>query len=372
MRQTRATWGVRPPIVKELHLKAIQSFILYGVETWYSDLVKLNSKLTQIQRIPLQVIAKNYRTVSTDVLTGCPPLDLVARAKSLKYDLIYRDKQITLNDMILFRDQFDLPYKQFHPPWLLISIPRSLDLDPNKSVPKIFTDGSKLNERVGRGIVCYDENNKESWSSLYRLSDNTSVFIAEATAILFAIKKVCHLTQEIIILTDSRSVLMALEAIKDQTTLINDIQDSLRDHPNILMGWVKAHVGIGGNERADSLEKEATTRSQIDINVKYSKTWLKNSLNKFIVNNWQLRWENSRNARYTFGLFPEVSLDRCYGDFFLNQFLTGHGVFSIHQSKFYGKSDQCNCGLDKGTITHYLFGCPNFGHIRREFFPNNF
>ncbi|GBO00381.1 hypothetical protein AVEN_52679-1 [Araneus ventricosus] len=216
--------------------------------------------------------------------------------------------------MTLHKD-LDLPSKDFNPPWLLISIPWQMDLDLNRRVLKIFTDGSKLNERVGCGIVCFDEMNQEIWSLSHRLSDNSSVFIAEAFAILFAVKRVYQLAQEILILSDSRSVLMALESVGEQTSLIEVIKSILKDHRNIKLGSVKAHIGISGNEKADLLAKEATRKEQIDTHIKYSKTWLKNCFNTYIIRNWQSRWENSKNARYTFGLFTEASFNRCFGDF---------------------------------------------------------
>ncbi|GBM12724.1 hypothetical protein AVEN_40058-1 [Araneus ventricosus] len=65
-------------------------------------------------------------------------------------------------------------------------------------------------------------------------------------------------------------------------------------------------------------------------------------------------------------------MNRYHGDFFLNQLLTGHGAFLIHQHKYFGETDQCRCGLDSGTISHYLFGCSDFHHIRKNFFPADF
>ncbi|GBO08924.1 hypothetical protein AVEN_41688-1 [Araneus ventricosus] len=135
----------------------------------------------------------------------------------------------------------------------------------------------------------------------------------------------------------------------------------LKDSTNIRLCWIKAHVGISGNE--------ATKKEADDINVKFSKKWLKNYLQRLTLERWQARWELSQKARYTYGLLPRVSFDRCFGDFFLNQFMTGHGVFPVHQMKFYGKSDLCHCERDQGTITHYLYGCTSFLHMRQAYFP---
>ncbi|GBN33787.1 Putative protein in type-1 retrotransposable element R1DM [Araneus ventricosus] len=365
-RYTRATWGIKPQIIKEIYTKAIESYILYGSEIWYTDLVKLNLKLNQIQRIPLSTIVKNYRTVSTEalnILSGCPPLDIVAKAKKEKFGLIFRNEALMVQDLTLYREDFDLGNSDLAPPWETCVIPWTMDMDPGIEEYKIFTDGSKWNEQVGSGAICYDSNGQEEWSFSLRLSNNASVFIAEAIAILESIKRILHINRICYIFTDSRSVLMALASYCDQTSIIEEIKLILKDKRNIVLCWVKAHVGISGNEIADSLAKEATRRETIDINIKFSKRWLKNHFQRVIKERWQQRWEFSLKARYTYGLMPQVSTKRCFGDFYINQFLTGHGVFPVYQMRFFGKNDICHCGRDQGTITHYLYGCPTFNQI---------
>ncbi|GBO00382.1 hypothetical protein AVEN_52680-1 [Araneus ventricosus] len=109
---------------------------------------------------------------------------------------------------------------------------------------------------------------------------------------------------------------MALDSCKDQTSIIEDLRTTLRDHSNIKLCWIKAHIGIKGNEAADILAEEATKKEHIDSNIKFSKKWLKNNLQKYTLECWQSRWDSSQKARYTYGLLPRVSLGRCFGDFF--------------------------------------------------------
>ncbi|GBN96369.1 Putative protein in type-1 retrotransposable element R1DM [Araneus ventricosus] len=215
MRYTRATWGVKPQIVKEIYTKAIESYIFYGSEIWYSDLVKLNLKLNQIQRISLSTIVKNYRTVSTEainILSGCPPLDIVAKVKKEKFDLLFKNRALVSHDFILNREDIDIVNFNFQPPWEAFIIPWTMNMDPEVKEHKIFTDGSKWNDQVGCGAICFDNYGQEQWSFSFRLSNNASVFIAEAVAIMESIKKIIHIDHVCYIFTDSRSVLMALES----------------------------------------------------------------------------------------------------------------------------------------------------------------
>ncbi|GBM71867.1 hypothetical protein AVEN_229363-1 [Araneus ventricosus] len=190
IRLSRATWGARPTVLKEIYLRAVEKFILYGAPIWYSKNVKLRNKILQIQRIPLLNICKSYRTVSIDalhILCGCPPLDLVARNESILFDLYVRHSPITLGERsINFEDVSH--FVNVEPPWNVNSFPWEYGNPEDHFGIKIFTDGSKLNNRVGLGIVCLDENGDQLWNLSERLSDEASVFIAEATAIFRAIE----------------------------------------------------------------------------------------------------------------------------------------------------------------------------------------
>ncbi|GBM41981.1 hypothetical protein AVEN_3604-1 [Araneus ventricosus] len=136
--------------------------------------------------------------------------------------------------------------------------------------------------------------------------------------------------------------------------------------------WVKAHIGIRGNEMADVLAKNATRRENIDHIVKIPKSWVNHQFNLLALNKWQQRWEGSQNSRFLFGMMPNINTKRCYGDFFINQILTTHGCFPQHQHRLFGKSPDCFCGRDFGTITHYVYGCSKYNNIRQKFFPRNF
>ncbi|GBM01162.1 hypothetical protein AVEN_27258-1 [Araneus ventricosus] len=81
-RIARATWDLKPSVVKEIYLVVLEKILMYGSEIWYADKVKLNNKLLQRQRSPLLSITKEYNTTSTDslnILIGCPPLYLKVR-----------------------------------------------------------------------------------------------------------------------------------------------------------------------------------------------------------------------------------------------------------------------------------------------------
>ncbi|GBL82819.1 Putative protein in type-1 retrotransposable element R1DM [Araneus ventricosus] len=77
-RIARATWGLKPEVIKEIYLRVIERIIFYGKEIWYKENVAVREKLFQIQRTGLLAIAKTYKTVSTlalNLLTVFSPFD---------------------------------------------------------------------------------------------------------------------------------------------------------------------------------------------------------------------------------------------------------------------------------------------------------
>ncbi|GBM65623.1 hypothetical protein AVEN_164728-1 [Araneus ventricosus] len=215
-------------------------------------MVKISQKLIQIQRVALVQIANTYKTVSSEalqVLTGLFPLDLVADKEVTKFNLFNRGIPINIKDKGYSFQDFDLVNKLDLLPWGKGGISWSMDSDPNGRFKKIFTDGSKLNGRVGSGIVCLNEARDIIWKLEIRLNDEASVFIAEAVAIQMAVEKVGPTKEKIVIF--SKSVLMALESNKNHSEVIMKLKKILLVSPQIKLNWVRADIGINGNELAD-------------------------------------------------------------------------------------------------------------------------
>ncbi|GBN86033.1 hypothetical protein AVEN_56394-1 [Araneus ventricosus] len=60
--------------------------------------------------------------------------------------------------------------------------------------------------------------------------------------------------------TDSLSSVMA---VLDPHQPVRDIQSLLTQHRNILVAWIKTHVGYQGNEEADTLSRKAITEGVV-------------------------------------------------------------------------------------------------------------
>jgi len=99
--------------------------------------------------------------------------------------------------------------------------PDILDRLPASSI-QCYTDGSKLEEKVGAGFVIYQNNTIIKEEALH-LGAYSTVFQAETTAVLAAASYLLDTElkdKEITILCDSQATLMALDATKIRTRSI--------------------------------------------------------------------------------------------------------------------------------------------------------
>lgn len=197
----------------------IEKILLYGSEAWYRNQVRINNRLIQLHRIALLNITKCYRTVSDNafnVLSGVVPIQLQAQ----KLQKIYKFKRGITDEIVCFgrnykRSQFDDDCK-IYAPNLDISLEWS-EFDENQvelDKVMIFTDGSKMDNGVGFGVVVYvEEVEVESFS--YKLNHETSIFEAELAAISFAVNLILNKYNVGNIISDTRERMLCFRRSVD-------------------------------------------------------------------------------------------------------------------------------------------------------------
>ncbi|GBL83217.1 hypothetical protein AVEN_165412-1 [Araneus ventricosus] len=112
--------------------------------------------------------------------------------------------------------------------------------------------------------------------------------------------------EEVNIWSDSESSLQALKSFNVKSKITQEAQRTLLENARIKLGWVKAHIGIKGNEIADTLAKEATTDG-IPASLPFPKSFLKKQLLQHSLSRWQVEWDNGETGRSVYSIIPKIS-----------------------------------------------------------------
>jgi hypothetical protein len=131
---------------------------------------------------------------------------------------------------------------------------------------------------------------------------------------------------------------------------------------NIELSWIKAHVGIVGNELAHRLEKAAASVS--DAKIVFNRlpiSTLISKIQKEIKLKWQKEWEECTKARITKDFFPRVhDSQKLKTDItpILTAMMTGHGKTRAYLNRFkILEHANCPCGNGDQTVEHILNWC---------------
>ena len=165
---------------------------------------------------------------------------------------------------------------------------------------EVYTDGSKMNERVGAATIInrYFQNGETTCRQLSkRLTDNSTIFVAEATAISLALnhyRLIVPVHHNVVVYSDSISCLQAIEDEDTENPFICHIMNLLWVLSNrgtcVCFCWIPSHCGIEGNERMDQLAKE-TLDQDIDPLASVHYTDLKPLVNSYIQQLVQTKWD---------------------------------------------------------------------------------
>ncbi|GBL74849.1 hypothetical protein AVEN_243697-1 [Araneus ventricosus] len=128
----------------------------------------------------------------------------------------------------------------------------------NRTPIEVYIDGSKINDQTGSAFCAIsNEAIPKTWKA--KLSPANTMFQAEMLALKAAIEWVNIANEEVNIWSDSESSLQALTSFYVKSKITQEAQMTLLENARIRLGWVKTHIGIKGNEIADTLAKGATT-----------------------------------------------------------------------------------------------------------------
>ncbi|GIY52241.1 hypothetical protein CEXT_417101 [Caerostris extrusa] len=139
------------------------------------------------------------------------------------YFLKNKIQDFTTQDLVIRAQSFPF-FISFIPPWDKKSITWNV-FNENITGTLIFTDGSRMDNKVGGAfVVC--KNNIETSHKIFRLSDHPTLFTAELMAVNAAVDYcITNHLQASSIITDSISVLLALVNVNNTNSEISIIKN---------------------------------------------------------------------------------------------------------------------------------------------------
>jgi ribonuclease HI len=341
--------------MKTIYKGAILPRLLYGAPVWI-DAMKYEynkRKYIRIQRLINIQSAKAFRTTSNEALCILTGITLII-IKTEEAVRLYNARKIRGSQTQ------EIDYIVEHKNW-----PHPADgaIDIEEEETKNSTVLAVL---VGSGTVIFI-GNKIATQIKSRLDSKCSNNQAEQIALINALEAVATLNipenspHTAMVCMDSRITLDSLQNPRNHAYLIEEIRKRVatlqESNWKINFSWVKAHVGIPGNETADKLAK-AAARSRL-INITFSRIPI-SSINHDIqidsIKRWQKEWQNCTKALTTKLFFPSVE-GRLKEKIRITQnvaaMLTGHGKTRAYLHRFKIRDNaHCVCQQGDQTIDH--------------------
>ena len=170
---------------------------------------------------------------------------------------------------------------------------------------QIYTDGSKGGHGVGAGIAIFIQN-ELAHQSRYSLHNSCCNNQSEQLAIVKVLETIgkLHINDTIprsaTVHTYSRIRLQSLQNTNNHNYITQEIRKLAitlgKSNLTLKFTWVKAHVGIYGNELADKLAKEATRKGEFSF-ISIPKLEIIQQLREQNIAMWRNQWDRQQKDK---------------------------------------------------------------------------
>ena len=278
------------------------------------------------------------------------------------------------------------------PPWTLRFPEVNLSLSRFKksdTPPEVFKEFSKIREQHDDFIHIYtdgskDDNNvgcaafEKSFISRVRLPNKASIFTAEIKAIDLALSYITqHTHDNFIIFSDSLSVLTTIKNHNSDNVLVQNLL--LRLHTilrtkTVKLFWIPSHIGIKGNEKIDSLAKEALSLPAVNMQLPSSD--FRPAINDLIKCKWKSIWsECNGNKLHEINpdlmVSPILKLSSRRDQTVLTRCRIGHTRISHLYLLKREEPPFCIPCNEPFTVKHFLIDCHDLSDTRNKYFSVN-
>ena len=248
---------------------------------------------------------------------------------------------------------------------------------------EVYSDGSKMNERVGAAAVInrHFQNGETTCRQQSKsLPDNSNIFVAEGTAISLALNYYQHMGpvhHDEVVHSDSMSCLQAIEGEDTENPLTCHIMNLLwllSDRgTHIRFCWIPSHCGIEGNERMDQLAKE-TLDQEINPLASAHYTDLKPLVTSYIKKLAQTKWNVDVHGTGLYFVKPTLGQPTKFQcltraeEVVITRLRIGHTKATKSHILSRGPPTACNhCGQTL-SIDHMLLECALLQECRDEYY----
>ena len=420
------SWGADRRTLKVLFSALVQSKLDYGAHIYGATNSSVLQRLNPIQNSCLRACTGAFRSSPAASLcteAGVLPLKFSRDAISLKYFFkSYANPDSPTHEVIVGETQEDPPPNMEYiqpmlekyqltipkimtnkipetPPWSgpsmkICPFTESTKKDKNDVEMRseflshqlehltepIYTDGSKMGQQVGFAAKL------PSSTSSDRLPKEASIFTAEMYAIKIALEKIINeenRNKSFTIYSDSQSAIQALKPNTRISPLTEKITSAYRNANSLNISidfcWVPGHIGVKGNEEADTAAKNAARDNSLHTHGKaILHTDMKRPIQEAISRAWHSEWLglgregaklreikqdiNGWNSSYHKNRRAETAISRLR---------IGHTNLT-HSYLMEGQAnppicERCNQPI---TVKHILLECRNYTNIRNKYFTN--
>ena len=259
-----------------------------------------------------------------------------------------------------------------------------------------YTDGSQKKTATAAGVCRMEPEGGFDITKHWSLGEGIEIADAEvfavSKALALALENIDTQTRLIYIFVDSQAAIARLQSCRGVKTVQDamSIAQQLKDQGvKVFIQWCPSHMGIAGNELADTLAKQAVESRQPQIQPIVSLGHLKRLAKKEITTTWQHLWQTweakeesgkrvggmGRGYRLiskdslSFSLRPKpifLNLPKATISAYI-QLKTGKGLLKSFQYAIRRASDdKCFCSAAKRQDTrHLLLECKEFAEERK-------
>lgn len=243
--------------------------------------------------------------------------------------------------------------------FLLAELAEHISQFPNHVV--MATDASVSEERAGVGVIAP----QLGFQFPIRLPDYTPVYESEFLAIILAISKVPVRFGQVLLLSDSLSILSSLDCPLSpyRRTLTSFVPGHIS---HIILTWIPGHRGIPLNEAADSLAKMALSGPILDI-LPPSADVVRARYRRFLAFTARPPARPDHD-HLSFAWRPDHCPSR-RSEVLLTRFrcLAPPLNFYLHRAGLEPSPACPHCGADE-TVAHFLLDCSAYVSLRRSRF----